>query len=310
MGTHYNVTVVGALAEVDTLRARINVELSALTASLSSYDDNSELMRFNRVRSTDWIAVSVELYEVAALALEVARLTDGAFDITAAPLVALWGFGPATARATPPDAAAIEAAREHTGYHLLEARAEPPALRKASAELAIDVSGIAKGYAVDRIGALLLAAGYSNWMVEIGGEVLTHGHNGAGKAWLIGIEQPGEADTGVLDAVELNDAAIATSGDYRDYFEHDGRRYGHVIDPRSGWPVVNGSVSASVIHGRAALADALATAALVLGEQAALALAENNDWGVLVGQRDGEALRWSYSARFETARARAPGGSP
>ena len=299
MGTQYSLRIAAHHAAMSDIRTRVERELSAITESMSNYSPDSEVMRFNDNPSTDWVAVSPALYEVVAVAQEVAAISDGAFDVTVAPLVALWGFGPAPVRSAPPSQAQIASTRLRTGYRRLELRATPPALRKSVADMAIDLSAIAKGYAVDRLGKLLSKLGFEHWLVEIGGEILARGQDPAGHAWRIGIEQPDATPGRLWGSVEVSGQAVASSGNYRDFFEYAGRRYAHVIDPRSGSPVDNNVATCTVIHERAVVADALATAALVRGAEATLALAAAHNFEVLIAERGPAGLVWRHSPGFE-----------
>ena len=186
-------------------------------------------------------------------------LHDGAFDVTVGPLVNLWGFGPAGQPRRVPSQGEIEQLLQTTGYQLLETRAAPPAMRKQHADVQVDLSAIAKGYAVDEVAHLLDRLGAQHYMVEIGGEVRTRGKRSDGNAWRIALESPVAGTREVLRIIPLSDLAMATSGDYRNYFELDGVRYSHTIDPRTGWPVAHELTAASVIaaglHARRRLGD-------------------------------------------------------
>jgi len=297
MGTGYNVKYFGpARPELD---AAIDVRLQTLNAQLSTYRDDSEISRFNKAPANEWFAVSASTAEIVISAQAISRLSAGAFDITVGPLVNLWGFGAADYRDSPPPAAAIEALLSTLGYANVEVQTAPPMLSKKRPETAIDLSAIAKGYAVDEVGKLLDAAGLDAWLVEVGGELRTRGSKPGGN-WQVAIEKPAPAERRVQRIVALRDAAIATSGDYRNFFEFDGVRYSHSINPRTGWPVKAGIGSVSVIANSAMLADAWATALLVMGETEALLIAEEQQLAVsLVLYNSDGSVTERLSAAFQ-----------
>ena len=205
---------------------------------------------------------------------EVSFMTQGAFDITVGPLVNLWGFGPANQETELPTDEEITAAQANVGYEMLETDCDHSVMRKASAAIYIDLSGWAKGYAVDQIAQLLDEQGLTNYLVEIGGELRARGHNAEQSKFAIAIEKPLQDNTMEYDVVHLSDVSVATSGDYRNFFEHDGKRYSHSIDPRTGRPVNDELAGVTVISTKTAYADAVATAFLVLGPEDGHALAE------------------------------------
>ena len=278
MGTSYNVKYFGAARP--ELDAAIDARLQALNAQLSTYSDDSEVSRFNAAAANEWFAVSESTAEIVASAQTISRQSNGAFDITVGPLVDLWGFGASNYRNSPPPVAAIEAQLATVGYQNLSVRSSPPALAKQRADIAIDLSAIAKGYAVDEVGKLLDAAGLDAWLVEVGGELRTRGSKPDGDDWRVAIEKPVPGERSVQRIVTLRDAAIATSGDYRNFFEFAGVRYSHSINPLTGWPVQDGIGSVSVIASTAMTADAWATALLVMGETDALRVAEEQQLAV------------------------------
>jgi thiamine biosynthesis lipoprotein len=181
----------------------------------------------------------------------------------------------------------------------LQVRADPPALRKEVPELGIDLSAIAKGYAVDAVADHLQAIGIGSYLVEVGGEIRVRGHNGRGEPWTIGIERPVPGTREVQQRVHLGEQAIATSGDYRNYFERDGERFSHTIDPRTGRPIRHKLAEMSVIASSTMQADALATALMVLGPDAGLALAERDELSAQLVVREGSQLRTLATPRFE-----------
>jgi thiamine biosynthesis lipoprotein len=275
MGTSYSVKLVALHPQTDTetLQAQIDSNLARIEQRMSTYRTDSELSLFNRSESTGWVAVSAELCGVIEQALSISEIT-GAFDITVGPLVNLWGFGPADTSPEPPDPRVIEETRQFTGFAMLHTQCTTPAIRKDRAEVYVDLSAYAKGYAVDQLAILLSDRGLDNYMIEVGGELRMHGHNSGGKPWSIAIEKPAEFESAVQIIVQLTDVAVATSGDYRNFFLFAGQRYSHTIDPNTGYPVTHNTAAVSVISDTAAFADAIATALLVLGVDDGLALAE------------------------------------
>lgn len=303
MGTQYGVQFGAAIDE--QVRARLDdvivSDLARVDALMSSWRDDSEISRFNAYHGRDWFAVAPETAEVVATALGVSRLSAGAFDITAAPLVELWGFGADLPGVARPSADAIMTVLQRVGWQALEVRTEPPALRKSDPQLTIDLSAIAKGYALDLLVARLHAAGVNDFLVEIGGELCTRGLNRAGQPWTIAIETPG-AGSEPPTLLRPGHHCVATSGDYRNFFELDGERYSHLIDPRLGWPVRHGLASVTVVADDAMTADAWATSLLVLGPDAGLELAETQSAAVWFIKASGaEPLQFGSEA-FEAFR--------
>lgn len=276
MGTRYTVKVVDLPSSVDpqTLEQEIHEKLSRIDALMSTYRSDSELSRLNRFDAGRWFGVSRETASVLDEAIRIGRLTDGAFDVTVGPLVNLWNFGPGKSLSvSAPSPEAIEDAKRRVGLNLVEVRLSPPAVRKKRKDLYIDLSGIAKGFAVDRIAGHLELCGIENYMIEVGGEIKAKGRNPQGEAWRIGVESPLTGTREIQTVAVLNDLAMATSGDYRNYFEEEGVRYSHIIDPRSGKPIGHKMASVTVLDRSCTRADALATALMVLGPDAGYDLA-------------------------------------
>ena len=300
MGTAFSIKIVSPPKTLDpeALRQEIEQTLTVIEQQMSTYVANSELSLFNAQRSVDWFSVSAELCAVVTEALTLSAATRGAFDITVGPLVNLWGFGPDGQVAAPPDAELIAILLQGVGYDSLHADCSVPALRKDLPDIYVDLSAFAKGYGVDRLAELLDAAAVKNYLVEIGGELRMRGTNASGERWRIAIENPNTAGRSVRSVVKLTDAAVATSGDYRNFFEHDGRMYSHTIDPRSGYPVSHDAASVTVIADTAGFADALATALLVMGPDAGIAYAEREGIAALFLVRDNGGFRELVSTRF------------
>ncbi len=274
LGTDFTVHIVGtALSEAETAAASeaIRGELDEVDQLMSTWKDNSELSRLNRAPVGVPFSLSVETVSVLQRAAVIYGASQGAFDVTVAPLVRAWGFG-AGAEAQPPSAADLATLRLSVGQDKLELGAD--AATRLSEGLHIDLSAIAKGWAVDEVSLALSRLGHSNHMVEVGGEVRASGTNASGQPWRIAIEQPSMARRTVNHVVGLNNLSMATSGDYRNFREFDGKRISHTIDPRTGRPVEHTLASVSVVAPTCVDADGWATALMVLGPEAGLARAE------------------------------------
>ena len=291
MGTTYTVKVVSAPAGITrgALQSEVAKILERIDRIFSTYRADSEISRFNAAFSTDWLGVSQSMIAVVEAAQTTSRLTGGAFDITLAPLVSLWGFGPELGDERVPGAAEIALLRSRMGYQKLHYRLRPPALRKQSEAIQIDLNALVAGYAADRVAARLEQAGIRNYMVDMGGELRLKGHNARGDPWAIAIENPLPERQGVKWVLALTDCALSTSGNYRNFFEVDGVRYPHVLDGRSGRPTRHDLASVTVIAQSAMHADAWATALLILGPEAGYALAERENVAALfISRKDGD----------------------
>ncbi len=301
MGTSFSVAIVTELAfDQQHLQAQIVTTLEDVDQRMSTYRRDSELSQFNHSSSTAWTPVSRELCEAVDEAIEFGDLTGGAFDITVGPLVNLWGFGPDDSRKEPPSAEAIAAAMSATGREYLHADCEVPAIRKDRAKLYVDLSAYAKGLAADEIAALLENEDIANYLVEIGGDLRARGHNASNAKWRIAIERPDQPGNAVEKIIHVHDLSVATSGDYRNFFEFEGRRYSHTIDPRTGRPVTHNLASVTVLGESAAFADAMATAMMVLGPEAGMALAEREGIAANLLLRDGGTITEHMSTEFRS----------
>lgn len=292
MGTTWNVTVVANLSDAEQTAVvdAIARELAEVDIQMSTWRPDSEISRFNAAIDTNPIKASRGLLEVVALSLEIHAASGGAFDVTLAPLLDAWGFGPSGIKPeTPPTDEVLAPLRARTGAAKLHVDLSHGTLTKDQPTLALELSAIAPGYAADRIAAALLALGHTRHMVDVGGEFRVTGPGPHGGPWRLGIERPETTGGTVHEVVLLTDQALATSGDYRNYYERDGVRLSHTLDPRTGRPIAHNLASVSVIHRSAALADGWATALNVLGPDAGLALAEQQAIPALflVRQSDG-----------------------
>ena len=262
MGTYYRVSLVadGEPRSLD-LQQHIEQELAAVNQAMSTYLPDSELSQLNQAPAGQALNLSDELEFVLSAALDIAKDSGGALDPTIGPLVDLWGFGPSGRRSEHPSSKQVQSQLSRVGYQMLSLG--DGAMLKQTAEVSIDLSAIAKGYAIDRIAEFLFAQNLENWLIDVGGELRANGVKN-GQAWRVAVETPDT--TGSIQAIlELADQAIATSGDYRNFIELDGKRYSHAIDPASGYPIDDPLASVTVLHPSAMLADAYATALLVMG---------------------------------------------
>jgi thiamine biosynthesis lipoprotein len=300
MGTTWHVTYVdsGHLVREGEILAGIEARLEEVNASMSTYREDSEISRLNTAPLDTWVDVSLPFYTVLSTALEVGRSSGGAYDVTVGPLVNLWGFGPQSGPDKVPDPALIATLLQQVGQEKLRLDREGLRVKKL-ADLSLDFSSLAKGYAVDQVALWLEEQGITRYLVEVGGEMRAAGLSGRGDPWRIAIEQPEIDAHGVAAALELSDMAIATSGDYRNYFELAGQRYSHSIDPRTGFPVAHELVSVTVVHASAMVADAWATALIVLGPQRADEVAELHGLAVYFIQRDAGGYVHSQTAGFD-----------
>ena len=267
-GTTMNITY---MAPVD-LRDTIMACLRGVDASLSMFNPNSTLSRINR-NETD--TLDKHLLYILPMALSVSEATEGAFDITVAPLVNAWGFG--FKNSSLPSAEQVDSLRALVDYRSISIK--DGRIKKTIPNVVIDLSAIAKGYGTDQVANLLLENDVENFMVEIGGEIVCRGNNPKGEAWHIGINRPVEDSTGtnneIQEVIELHNCAMATSGNYRNYYiTEDGRKVSHTIDPSTGRPVLHSLLSSTVLAPTCAMADAFATSFMVMGIEKAMTLVE------------------------------------
>lgn len=320
MGVEWHVTIAITSATNGTdaavLLKGIQEALARVDGRMSTYKADSEISRFASAPAGEDFPVSAETAAVVQESLRIAELSNGAFDATVMPLVDLWGFGPAEASALAPTAAELKAALKICGWQKLHVNAMPAsdevgdsssaentaALRKDVTGLRVDLSAIAKGYGVDAVCAAIVANGYTDYMVEVGGELRTAGLSPQGTAWRIGIDAPQDMSNMGQDlqaVLELGTIAVATSGDYRNFRLVDGKRITHTIDPRSGLPVMHNLASVTILAPNCMLADALATTCMVLGPEQGMKLMESlADVECYMILRDGVQLVTKQSAGF------------
>jgi thiamine biosynthesis lipoprotein len=306
MGTQFTVKIPRHDRALDEtlLRPQLDALLQSVNQMMSTYIADSEISRFNSSEGVDWHLVSVEFCNSVEESLELSELTGGAFDITAAPLVNLWGFGPEVMSFKPPTREAIANVMQYVGYEKLRADCSQPAVRRLVEGLMLDMSAYGKGYAVDRMADWLSAMGIEDYLVEIGGELRVAGQNAADKPWAIGIEVPRAGVREPYTVVHVSDMALATSGDYRNFFEYEGVRYSHEIDVRTGRPVTHELAAVSIMDAQTARADALATGLLVMGPELGLELATSEDIAAMFLTRTDSGIEERVTPRFEEIRRR------
>ncbi len=286
MGTTWSVKAGAPEAQRDALLAAITARLDALVDEMSAWEPESALSRFNRAAPGSNHRLPPDLCAVLAHALALASETDGAYDPTIGALAALWGFGPdAAPRAAPPARTEIDAARARVGWR--NVAFDPSTCRaQQPGGVLVDVSSLGPGYAVDQIAALLDAAGVVRYLVELGGEMRARGARPDGRPWRVAVERPG--DPAAQDVIlALRDGALGTSGDYRSGFTHEGRRYSHTLDPRTGEPVQHALAAVTVVAETALAADALAAALLVQGPEAGFDFAQARGVAAVFTLRNG-----------------------
>ncbi len=306
MGTSWKVSIVVPLAE-ETVRERavpaIQGALERVNASMSTYIPDSELSKFNARASMIAVPVSDELSFVLRSAARISVRSGGAFDVTVGPLVNAWGFGPTKVDVLPTEET-LKTLRGRVGFQKVELNAAEKTVRKTTPEVYVDLSAIAKGYGVDQVSEALTEAGFTRYMVEIGGEVKTRGQNSRGGPWRLGIEKPSATERAVLEVVALENKAMATSGDYRNFYEKDGVRVSHTVDPRTGRPITHRLASVTVVSDDCISADGWATALNVLGPEEGLTIAKREGLAALfLTKTDDGAFKESVTPAFESIRS-------
>ena len=294
MGTSYHITLVADQPAPADLAERIDAALDVVDQSMSTYKGQSQISRFNRLLSNDQQSISAEFAEVLAVSKLVWEQSGGAFDPTVGPLVDLWGFGPVATDDRIPNEQALAKALDEIGFEHVQS--EGRILTKTK-PVRLDLSAVAKGYGVDKVAQLLEMLALPDYLVEVGGEMRVSGVNPDGNPWRVAIEMPSLMPQ-VQRVIALHDGAVATSGDYRNYFERDGLRYSHTIDPRTGRPITHSLASVTVLAKTCAEADAWATALMVLGEEQGMALAEKLNLAVYMLVADGADYSAQSSSEF------------
>ena len=304
MGGTFSVKIVTAKDELETpglhdVGRAIRSSLNRIEGLMSTWDPDSELSRFNRSTSLEPITVAPETFEVFKWSLEVGSVTGGALDVTIGPLVDAWGFGPSGPRNAPPTNAEIDRLRAAMGLGRVELDPTAGTVRKTRPDVQCDLSSVVPGHAADRLSRELLDRGFTDFLVDVGGEVLARGRNEKGAPWQVAIERPEPQGEAIQRLVPLLDLAITTAGDYRKYREVGGQRVAHILDPRTGRPLTHRLASVTVIDALAVRADAFDTALLVLGTHAGLALATKLNLAALFIERTNDGFVERTTPRFE-----------
>lgn len=302
MGTYYVVTLSDSYpggepslkSDVESLLARMNKEIS-------TYDPGSLISRFNQGPANTPFAIPPAMAIIVQQGIDAGKLTDGKLDVTVGPLVNLWGFGPDKKPTKVPSDELITQTRQKTGLgnlHVITS-VDADTLQKDIPDLYVDLSAIAKGFGVDKVAEYLESLGARNYLVEIGGELRINGVNGKGHPWRVAIEKPTAGTGTVQEVIVPGDNGVATSGDYRNYYELDGQRFSHTIDPRSGKPIQHRLVSVTVIHPSCMTADGLATVFMVMGTEKSLAYANERGLAIFVITKTDNGFEEAYSDAFK-----------
>jgi len=308
MGTNYSVTALDHTRTLDkkALHEALEAVLADVNKQMSNWDSTSEVSRFNAHKSTAPLQVSQGLADVVTASREIHDASDGQFDITLGPVIEAWGFGAKNAGLRPgSDTAAMAAAMEAAGEtHGLTVNGT--LLSKQNPDAQIYLPSIGKGYGVDQLAAVVRSFGVDDFMVEIGGDLYVSGRNADSMDWQIGIETPDSVSKTAFQIASVSNLGMATSGDYRNYFERDGERFSHIIDAHTGRPITHKTASVTVLAENTMLADAWATAMLVLGTKRGLEVANQRDMAVLFIDRDavgGKTFVSTASDRFAKLQA-------
>ena len=303
MGTTFHIKVITS-KNTANLENKINQRLKQINKSMSTYDKTSEISQFNKISDTyTRFSITDDFLKVMTAAKNLHKLTNGAWDGTIDPLINLWGFGRIKQKAGLPCSEEIKALLPRIGFQYIEI-SQKGFLRKKHPDISLDLASIAKGYGVDAIADLIAEYGIKDFLVEIGGEIYASGVRLDRKYWRIGINRP-KTDAAFNDVYKvacLYNKAFATSGDYRRYFNKNGKRYSHILDPKTGYAVSNMVVSATVIADNCTFADGLATALMVMGHKKGIELVnniDNTECLIIVEQPDGSLTDY-YSKGFKT----------
>ena len=271
MGSYYAIVIDSpGSADGERLQKEIEETFAEINRQMSTWDESSQISKFNQSKSTEWFEVGADFAVVAQEAKRLHMVTQGAMDVTVSPLVDLWGFGKNKRRKLPTEKE-IEAALKFVGMQHVEVRQDPPAIRKNMPEIQVSFSALAPGYAADEVCDILRSHQLKSYVVDVGGENRAGEAKASGDAWRLGVESP---LGGLHKVVELTNQSIATSGDYRSFFMAGGKKYSHVLNPKTGRPVEHPPASVSVIHESCMTADGLATAMMVLGPEKGIELAK------------------------------------
>ncbi|MFU0872081.1 FAD:protein FMN transferase ApbE [Kluyvera sichuanensis] len=301
MGTFWRVSVVGLdQNRAENLRQKVQTLLDGDDQLLSTWKNDSALMRFNQSQSTTPWPVSEGMADIVTESLRIGQKTQGAMDITVGPLVNLWGFGPDKQPVKTPTQAQIDAAKARTGLQNLTVinRAGQQYLQKAIPDLYVDLSTVGEGYAADHLARLMIEEGISRYLVSVGGALVSRGMNADGQPWRVAIQKPTDRENAVQAIVDINGHGISTSGSYRNYYELDGQRISHVIDPQTGRPITHKLVSVTVIAPTALEADGWDTGLMVLGTEKAQQVVREQGLAVYMIMKEGDGFTTWMSPQF------------
>lgn len=298
MGTTYSIKWVDDEPEHQTIvQNQVEKRLALLNSHLSNYDKTSEVSEFNQKKVDIKYKASKDFFETLTIAQAVSKHTHGAFDVTIAPLINIWGFGPNGKVSKQPSQQQIISAKQATGYHKIDLLPKKRLIKK-NAPVTINLSAVAKGYGVDALAETLELLRIDSYFIEIGGEVFAKGSKPNGQSWKVGIEKPTHDSRQLQEIIALDNVALATSGDYRNYFEENGVRYSHTINPVTGRPIAHKLASVSVIKKTCAEADAYATALMVLGDQQGITFAKQHHIDALFIIKTPDGFKEITSGRF------------
>ncbi|ADO47764.1 FAD:protein FMN transferase ApbE [[Enterobacter] lignolyticus] len=303
MGTFWRVSVINLDNDKsEALRKKVQAQLDADDMLLSTWKNNSALMQFNHSTSLSPWPVSEAMADIVTASLRIGAKTQGAMDITVGPLVNLWGFGPDKQPVKTPDRAQIDAARARTGLQHLTVinKSGGQYLQKDIADLFVDLSTVGEGYAADHLARLMEQEGISRYLVSVGGALVSRGMNADGKPWRVAIQKPTDRENAVQAIVDINGHGISTSGSYRNYYELDGKRISHIIDPQTGHPIDHKLVSVTVIAPTALEADGWDTGLMVLGTEKAKQVVREQGLAVYMIFKEGDGFKTWMSPQFET----------
>ena len=301
MGTTYSIkiTALPDSVRVEQLKLDISALLKQTDHAMTVFSGSSEVSRFNQYSKSDWFSISPDILYLVNEANRISILSNGSFDITIGALVDLWGFGEKISNDSIPADDEIARLLKRVDYKKVEISHIPPAIRKADPKIMLNLSAIAKGFTVDKVAEFLLRKKVEHFLVEIGGEIRTNGVKDVDKPWVVAIERPDVKARSIHRVVLMKNNGMATSGDYRNYFEKNGKRYSHTIDPKTGKPVIHNMTSITVIHNSCMTADALATALMVLGPEKAYNLAVKENLAVFMILRTTGGLKEKMSPMFK-----------
>lgn len=294
----YSVKLVGNKDKLEQLKLaeKVDAVLVKINAQMSTYDPNSELSKFNQADANTQIQISPELNQVLSESIRLAALSEGALDVTVGPLVNLWSFGPEKRAEKIPSEQLIRDTKKNIGIEKITLHNQ--VLTKSIAKVYVDLSAIAKGFAVDKVAELLEQHQINDYIVDIGGEMRVKGNKTNGDLWRIAVEKPISGTRAVQKVIMPGNNAVATSGDYRNYFEENGVRYSHTIDPSTGWPISHKLVSVTVVHPSSMTADGLATAIEVMGPEKGFAFAKKHNFAVYLISKTEDGFYEQSTASF------------